>query len=67
MRRRQPPCMRAAIWGVGKYRSRAQSKLQGGREDLFLPPFHRKGKRKRMIRYGPLPFAFLQKNRRMSR
>ena len=42
MRRRQPPCMRAAIWGVGKYRSRAQSKLQGGREDFFLPPDHRK-------------------------
>ena len=67
MRRRQPLCMRAAIWEVGKYRSRVQSKLQGGREDLFLPPFYRKGKRKRMMRCGPFPFAFLQKNRRMSR
>lgn len=42
MRRRQPLCIRAAIWEVGKYRSRVQSNLQGGREAHFLPPDHRK-------------------------
>lgn len=41
MRRRQPPCIRAAIWEVGKYRSK-QNCLSGGREVFFLPPDHRK-------------------------
>ena len=49
MRRRQPLCIRAAIWEVGKYRSRVQSNLQGGREGFFLPPYQRKGKRKQTM------------------
>ena len=66
MRRRQPPCIRAAIWEVGKY---SQNKIayRAAERFSFCRPITEKDKRKRTILQYPFPFAFLQKNRRMSR